>query len=116
MRHRSKKVTLDRKTGPRTALLKTLAFQLVMHERITTTEAKAKALRPRVERMITRGKDNTLAARRALLRILPTEMAVKKILEDLAPRYATRHGGYTRITKKGQRQGDAAHMAVIEFV
>ncbi|MEK7122257.1 MAG: L17 family ribosomal protein, partial [Patescibacteria group bacterium] len=84
MRHRSKKVTLDRKAGPRKALLNNLALQLVLHERIRTTEAKAKALRPIVERMVTRGKENTLAARRLLLRVLPTEKSVKKILEELS--------------------------------
>src|SRR3989338_6140594 len=100
MRHRSKKITLDRKAGARKALMKNLAFQLIMHERITTTEAKAKALRPFVERLVTRGKQNTLAARRRLLQVLPTEHAVKKVLEELSPRYQTRPGGYTRITKK----------------
>lgn len=116
MRHRSKKVTLDRKAGARKALLKNLAFQLILYEKITTTEAKAKALRPLVERLITSGKQNTPARRRALLRILPTEQAVAKIFEVLGPRYAERPGGYTRIVKKPQRQGDAARMAVIEFV
>lgn len=116
MRHRSKKVTLDRKAGARRALLKNLAFQLVMHEKITTTEAKAKALRPVVERLVTRGKKNSLASRRALLRVLPTEQAVAKILEVLGPRYAFRPGGYTRIMKRVSRHGDGARMAVIEFV
>lgn len=116
MRHRSKKVTLDRNAGARHALLKNLAFQLVMHEKITTTEAKAKALRPFVERLITRGKQNLLANRRALLRVLPTEQAVAKILEVLGPRYASRPGGYTRIVKRVARKGDGARMAVVEFV
>ncbi len=116
MRHRVKKKTLDRKTGPRRALLKNLALQLVVYEKIRTTEAKAKVLRPYVERLITKGKAQTLAARRALLRVLPTENAVNKILEDLGPRYKERAGGYLRITKTVARQGDGAHMAVIEFV
>lgn len=116
MRHRSKKVTLDRKADARHALLKNLVFQLVMHEKITTTEAKAKALRPVVERLITRGKQNSLANRRSLLRALPTEQAVAKILEVLGPRYASRPGGYTRIVKRVARKGDGAQMAVIEFV
>lgn len=116
MRHRSKKVTLDRKASARKALMKNLAFQLIMHERITTTEAKAKALRPLAERMITKGKQNTLATRRALLKVLPTENAVKKVLEELSTRYATRPGGYTRITKKAPRAGDGASMAIIEFI
>lgn len=116
MRHRSKKVTLDRKAGPRKALMKNLATQLILYEKISTTEAKAKALRPYVERLITKGKKNTLAARRALLRVLPVENAVKKVLEELGPRYATRPGGYTRITKLGVRLGDAARIARIEFL
>lgn len=116
MRHRSKKVTLDRKAGPRKALLNNLSLQLILHERIRTTEAKAKAVRPIVERMITRGKSNTLAARRALLAVLPTEQSVKKVLEELSPRYHARPGGYTRITKLAPRKGDGASMAVIEFI
>jgi len=116
MRHRVQKKTLDRKTGPRRALLKNLALQLVVYEKIRTTEAKAKVLRPYVERLITKGKANTLAARRSLLRVLPTENSVKKILEELSPRYMNRAGGYTRIVKTAPRQGDGARMAVIEFV
>lgn len=116
MRHRVKKKTLDRKAGPRKALLKNLAFQLVVYEKIKTTEAKAKVLKPFVERLITKGKTSTLAARRALLRVLPTEAAVKKILEELGPRYTTRQGGYTRIVKIAPRQGDGARMAYIEFI
>lgn len=96
--------------------MKNLVFQLIMHERITTTEAKAKALRPLAERLITKGRDHTLATRRALLKVLPTENAVNKVLEELSPRYTTRPGGYTRIIKKAPRQGDGAQMAVIEFI
>lgn len=116
MRHRSKKITLDRKAAPRRALLKNLATQLILYEKIATTEAKAKALRPYVERLITKGKKNTLASRRELLRVLPLENAVKKVLEELSPRYKSRPGGYTRITKMNPRAGDAARMARIEFV
>lgn len=116
MRHRSSKKTLDRKTGPRRALLKNLAAQLILYEKINTTEAKAKVLRSFVEPLITTGRANTLASRRNLMKVLPIENAVKKVLEDLAPRYKERPGGYTRITKLPQRQGDAARMARIEFV
>ncbi|MBI4268484.1 50S ribosomal protein L17 [Candidatus Uhrbacteria bacterium] len=116
MRHRSKKITLDRKAGPRRALLKNLATSLILYEKVKTTESKAKALRPYIERLITKGKKNTLQSRRALLRVLPIENAVKKVLEELGPRYAQRPGGYTRITKLGVRQGDAARVARIEFV
>ena len=116
MRHRKKKVTLDRKAGPRAALLKNLATQLILYEKVATTEAKAKALRPYVERLITKGKKNTLAARRDLMKVITIESAVKKVLDELSPRYATRPGGYTRITKLGVRAGDAARVARIEFV
>lgn len=116
MRHRKSKKTLDRKAGPRKHLLKNLATQLILYEKINTTEAKAKVLRSFVEPLVTRGKDNTLAARRMLMRSIPVENAVKKVLEQLGPRYKERPGGYTRITKLPQRQGDAARMARIEFV
>jgi len=116
MRHRKAKKTLDRKAGPRRALLKNLAAQLIIYEKIRTTEAKAKVLRPYVERLITKGKKNTLAARRELMKVLPIENAVKKVLEVYGPRYATRPGGYTRLTKLGVRQGDGARVALIEFI
>mgnify|MGYP001588157201 CR=1 FL=1 len=116
MRHRVQKKTLDRKAAPRRALLKTMAAQLIIYEKIKTTEAKAKVLRSFVEPLITKGKKNTLTARRELMKILPMESAVKKVLEELGPRYQARHGGYTRIVKLGVRQGDAARVARIEFV
>lgn len=116
MRHRKKKVTLDRKKGARLALLKTLATQFVLYEKIKTTDAKARALRPFVERLITRGKTNTLFSRRYLLRFLTVPSAASKVLEEIAPRYINRPGGYTRIVKLRQRQGDGAHMAKIELV
>ncbi len=116
MRHRSTKKTLDRNATARKSLLRILASQLVLYEKIKTTEAKAKALRPFIERLITHGKTNTLASRRYLMKYLSVENAVKKILEDISPRYATRPGGYTRIIKMGQRQGDAARVARIELV
>lgn len=116
MRHRKAKKTLDRKAGPRRALLKNLAAQLIVYEKVRTTEAKAKVVRPYVERLITKGKNNTLAARRELMRFLPGEHAVKKVLEVYGPRYAHRAGGYTRITKLVRRQGDGARMALVEFI
>jgi large subunit ribosomal protein L17 len=116
MRHQKSKKTLDRKAGPRKHLLKNLAAQFILYEKISTTEAKAKVLRSFVEPLITTGKENTLAARRNLMKTLPIENAVKKVLEELGPRYKERPGGYTRITKLSQRQGDAAKMARIEFV
>lgn len=116
MRHRKKKATLDRKAGPRKALIKTLATQLVLYEKVRTTEAKARALRSYVERLITRGKQPTLASRRYLMKYVTVQNAVKKICEELGPRYAARNGGYTRIVKLPPRQGDGARVARIEFV
>lgn len=116
MRHRHSKKTLDRETGPRTALLKNLAQSLILYEKIKTTEAKAKIIRPLVERIITGGKTDSLANRRNLMKYLPTKNAVKKVFEVLGPRYKERKGGYLRIVKLGERKGDAAKMAMIEFV
>jgi len=116
MRHRKKKVTLDRKVGPRTALLKNLAMQVILYEAVKTSDAKARAVAPIVERAITRGKLGTLAARRLLLSQFSTEHPVKKIFEVLAPRYKDRVGGYTRILKIGRRQGDAGEIVMIELV
>lgn len=116
MRHRNKKVTLDRKVGPRTALLRGLATSVVLHEHVNTTLAKAKAVRPIVEKLITTGRTKSLASRRRLLSVLMTEGAVNKVLEELGPRYTSRAGGYTRIIKLGARKGDGAEMAQIQLV
>lgn len=116
MRHRKKGKVLDRKVGPRKALLRGLAVSLILYEKIKTTKAKAKVIRPIVERLITRGKNSTLASRRYLLKYLYKESAVKKVLEELGPRYKDRKGGYTRILSIGQRQGDGAEVAQIELV
>ena len=116
MRHQKKKVTLDRKIGPRTALLTSLAESLILHEKIITTKAKAKATRSLVERLITKAKPNTLAARRTLIAKLHTELAVKKLMEVLGPRYKERQGGYTRIVMLKNRVGDGAEEAVVEMV
>jgi len=118
MRHRKKGKILDRKKASRVALIRQLAESLILHEKIVTTEAKAKALRPIIEKLVTRarGKEK-LAVRRTLLSKLPKQKAVKKLQEDIAPRYKERKGGYTRIIKLGAlRQGDGAKMAQIEFV
>jgi len=116
MRHRVKGKILGREKGPREALYRNLATSIVLYEKVKTTEAKAKAVRPMVEKLITVGKKNDLQSRRQLLAFLYVENAVKKILEDLAPRYKTRAGGYLRITPIGRRRGDAAKMVQIEFV
>jgi large subunit ribosomal protein L17 len=116
MRHRSNKKILGRKAGPRKALMRSLATALVTHERMETTLAKAKVIRPYVEKLVTKSKAGNLAARRELMKTFTVEQPVKKLLEVLGPRYANRAGGYLRITKLGHRQGDAAETALIEFV
>ncbi|MAG11336.1 MAG: 50S ribosomal protein L17 [Parcubacteria group bacterium] len=116
MRHRIKKTTFGRKKAPREAMLRNLAQSVVLYEKVTTTQAKAKAIRPIVEKLITRGSEPTLANRRQLMKYLYDEKAVNKILEVLGPKYKERPGGYTRITKLSNRLGDNAPMAVIEFV
>lgn len=121
MRHRKKKKTLDRKAAPRNALIRNLAVQFIIYETLTTTEAKAKVLRPYVEKLITKGKRSIekkqkLAGARDMARFLGLEASVRKIFEVLSPRYAQRAGGYTRILKLHPRVGDAARMARIEFV
>jgi len=104
-----------REAGPRKAFLSAIARALVQHERIKTTEARAKEISPVVEKLITKAKRGDLAARRELLRHGDNIMA-KKILEEIAPRYKDRSGGYTRIVKIGARKSDGARMAFIEFV
>ncbi|OGY88589.1 MAG: 50S ribosomal protein L17 [Candidatus Komeilibacteria bacterium RIFCSPLOWO2_01_FULL_45_10] len=116
MRHRKKKIVLDRKKAPRVALLKNLACQLILYEKIKTTAGKARVLRPLVEKLISRGKIGTLASRRLVASRLPIKSAVKKVFEVLGPRYKERPGGYLRIIKLNPRQGDGAKMALIEFV
>jgi large subunit ribosomal protein L17 len=116
MKHRRKQVTLDRKNGPRKALLRGLATSVIIYENVNTTLAKAKAVKPIVETLITTGRTKTLASRRKLMKFILVESAVNKVLEELGPRYAERKGGYTRIIKLGQRQGDGAEIAQIQLV
>ncbi len=116
MRHRKKGKILDRKKAPREAMLRNLAASIVLHEKVKTTSAKAKAVKPLVEKAITTGKTNSLASRRRLLKFFYTDHPVKKILEVLGPRYEKRPGGYTRIIKLGHREGDGAEMVQIELV
>jgi large subunit ribosomal protein L17 len=97
-------------------LLNGLAAQLFVHERINTTEAKAKAVRPVAEKLITFAKKGDVAARREVLRQIPDRDVVHKLFSEIGPRYAERSGGYTRILKLGPRRGDAAPMAMIELV
>ena len=116
MRHRRVGKTLDRKPGPRRALLRSLATSVILYENVNTTLAKAKAVRPFVERLITKGRIKSLTSRRALMKVLTVESAVNKILEELGPRYAERPGGYTRIIKLGTRKGDGAEIAQIQLL
>lgn len=97
-------------------LLNGLAAQLFVHERINTTEAKAKAVRPVAEKLITFAKKGDVAARREVLKQIPDRDIVHKLFSDIGPRYTERSGGYTRILKLGPRRGDAAPMARIELV
>lgn len=115
MRHRKTTLKLSRKVGHRKALLKNLANSLILYEKIETTEAKAKGLKPKIERMVNRAKVDTLHNRRELLKALPTKNAVRKMFEVIGPKYKERQGGYVRITKLEPRKGDGAKMAVIEF-
>ena len=116
MRHRKKGKTLDRKKAPREALLRSLATSIIIYEKVKTTKAKAKAVKPLVERLITAAKTNDLNARRKLLKVLYHKKAVSKALEVLGPRYKERPGGYTRIINLDTRKGDNAEMVQIEFV
>jgi large subunit ribosomal protein L17 len=116
MRHRSAHRKLGRKTEHRISLLRNLAASLISHGRIRTTEAKAKELRPFVEKLVTLGKRDSLHARRHALSILPRRDVVTKLFGDVSPRFSERPGGYTRILKLAHRQGDGASMAFIEFV
>lgn len=116
MRHRKQKFTLGRERHARLALLRQLADSLVLHGSIETTYAKARALRTVVEPLITKAKHGTLADRRNILRVVYTERAVQKLMNELGPRYKTRSGGYTRILKQGRRAGDRGETARIEFV
>ncbi|MFA5358493.1 MAG: 50S ribosomal protein L17 [Patescibacteria group bacterium] len=116
MKHRKNIKILDRNATARKALLRGLANNFVLHEKIKTTEAKAKVLRSVIERCITTAKKGDLAARRRLSSYLYTTGAVKKMMEEIGPRYKDRKGGYTRITKLDTNRKDAAKMALIEFV
>lgn len=116
MRHGVKKAKLQRKTSHRKALLANQACSLITHNRITTTLAKAKALRPYVEKLITLGKNGSLHARRQALATLPQPKAVAKLFSEIAEATKERQGGYCRIVKLGQRKTDSAPMALIEII
>lgn len=116
MRHRKRGRQLGRNSKHRLALFRNLVTSLMEHERIETTEAKAKELRGITDRLITLGKQGTLQARRGALRVLRTKQTVQKLFDDVAKRFPERNGGYTRIIKTRQRPGDAAKLVAIELV
>jgi large subunit ribosomal protein L17 len=115
MRHRKKGRKLNRTASHRKATLRNMATSLFRHERIETTEAKAKELRPFAERMVTLAKRGDLHARRQAARQISDRQVLGKLFDDIGPRFAERQGGYTRILKLGARRGDAAEMALIEL-
>jgi len=116
MRHLIKKKILKRKPNQRRALFRQLGNALFWQEKLVTTEAKAKALRPKAEKLITIAKTKNLSSRRHLLAVLNDEKVVEKLMTNLAKRYAVRAGGYTKIIKLAKRQGDGAPLAKIELV
>ncbi|HHW11543.1 MAG TPA: 50S ribosomal protein L17 [Firmicutes bacterium] len=107
---------LGRPAGHRKALFRNLVTELIRHEKITTTETKAKEIRALAEKMITLGKQGDLSARREVAKVIMDKAVVKKLFDEVATRYADRNGGYTRVVRIGPRRGDAAPMAVIELV
>src|SRR5580765_6586730 len=116
MRHQKKTIKLGRTAEHRKALLANQVCSLIEHQRIKTTLAKAKAVRPLAEKMVTLGKRGSLHARRTALAVLRQKNAVKKLFNEIAPRSTERNGGYTRIVRLGQRKSDSASMAFIEWV
>jgi large subunit ribosomal protein L17 len=116
MQHNRAGRKLRRTTSHRLAMFSNQLASLVTHERIETTLSKAKELRPIAERLVTRAKNDGVAARRHVARWIPDRTTVKKLFEAIAPRFVDRPGGYTRILKLGSRKGDAAEAAILEFV
>lgn len=117
MAHRIDGRKLSRKHGPRMALYRNLTVSVFRYERVKTTEAKAKEVRGRVEKMITLAKRGDLAARRAVISEFPNEpLVVNKLFDEIAPKYADRTSGFTRLVRLGQRAGDAAEIVQIELV
>jgi large subunit ribosomal protein L17 len=117
MRHAKKKGKLSRNAAHRRSLMRTMSKQLIEHERIRTTQPKAKALKPEFEKLITLAKRGDLHARRqALSELHQDKFIVHKLFEEIAPRYSARNGGYTRIVKLGPRRSDSAEMVFLELV
>ncbi|MEA2096633.1 MAG: 50S ribosomal protein L17 [Candidatus Cloacimonadota bacterium] len=115
MRHKVSGRKFGRETGHRNLMLKNLVASLVKHERINTTQAKAKEIRSLAERVIAYGKKGTVHHRRLAFKVLKNRDLVKKVFDEIAPRFETTEGGYTRVLKNGYRRGDCAPMAIIEF-
>ena len=115
MRHLNQGRKLNRTSAHRKALFRNLVLALVKHERIKTTDAKAKELRRYADRMVTLGKRGDLAARRLAFAFMHSRDAVKRLFDEIAPRFKERNGGYTRVVKFGFRRGDAAPLSIIEF-
>lgn len=117
MKHHDNVTKFGREKNARVALMRSLARSLILHEQIETTEAKAKALRPMIEKIVTKSRTDSVANRRLIAaRISSEDKVLKKLFETIAPRYKGREGGYTRIVKLGQKGSDARAMAVISFV
>jgi large subunit ribosomal protein L17 len=116
MRHHVDGRKFGRNTGHRVAMFRNLVTDLLRYEQIQTTEQKAKEIRPMTERLITLGKDGTVHARRQALRFVSDKSVVERVFTVYGPRFASRAGGYTRITKIGPRLGDGASMAMIELL
>lgn len=116
MRHRKAGRKFGRNPAQRAALLRQLAISMIEHERLTTTEAKAKTLRPLVEKMVTIAREDSRHHRALIMSKIDHPGATTKLFESIAPRFEATPGGYTRISKLGQRHGDAAQMALIEFI
>lgn len=116
MRHHNKNKKFGRVTNQRKALMKSLSLSLIKNEKIKTTETKAKALRPIIEKLITKGKNKTLSSQKLIISRLGRKDLSKKLIEEIAPKYSNRKGGYTRITKLSKRATDSSSMATIEFI
>jgi large subunit ribosomal protein L17 len=116
MRHRKAGRKFGRNPAQRQAMLRQLAISMILHERLTTTEAKAKTLRPLVEKLVTIARDDTQHHRKLIMSKIDNQPATTKLFEVIAPRFEAAPGGYTRISKLGVRHGDAAPLALIEFI
>ena len=117
MRHHNSKRKFGRTKNQRNALVNSLALNLIVREKIKTTEPKAKELRPFIEKLVTRAKNNTLANKKLIVSKLSNRRKeVKKLFDVIAPKYKDKKGGYTRVIKAGVRKSDGAKMAIIEFV